>query len=117
MTKLSDDSITSMINSAGSVVPSDAGSMATPSTPSVRNIKKTKKEKRKGKTKTTSHLSAHLSLLITSLMSQCVNQVTPAVTIVKLHSSIQGMTDVIQDASKFPDTAEDKAAVQCQEAV
>ena len=55
--------------------------------------------------------------MITPSTSQHVDKVTLAVAIVELHGSIKDMTQAILIASKPPKSAEDKAAVQCQEAV
>jgi hypothetical protein len=92
---------------------------ATPPPPSAvpsdrsRKSRKTLSEKGKGKARTTSERSSN----ITSSTSHRVDKITPAVAIVELHGSIKDMTQAIVDASKPPETIEDKAAVRTWEVV
>jgi hypothetical protein len=92
---------------------------ATPPPPSAvpsdrsRKSRKTLSEKGKGKARTTLERSSN----ITSSTSHHVDKITPAVAIVELHGSIKDMTQAIVDASKPPETIEDKAAVRTREVV
>jgi hypothetical protein len=104
---------------AGSDLPTESGSAAALSVPSTECSKKTKKSSlQKGKkARTTSECSSACSSTSTPSISQCVEKVTPAVTIVELHGSIKDMTQVILVALKPPESIGEKAAVHCQEAV
>jgi hypothetical protein len=82
-------------------------------------MKKSKKisEKGKGKARTASDRDHSTTSFTTPSTSQRVDKITPAVAIVELHGSIKNMTQAIVDASKAPESFEDKAAVRTQEAV
>ena len=96
--------------------PTESGSVAALSIPSDHSKKSKKSTSDKGKKIRTSGYSASAHSVNPST-SQRVDKVTPAVAIVELHGSIKDMTQAIMVASKPPESAEDRAAVRCQEAV
>ena len=71
----------------------------------------------KGKAKASSGRSSDAKSFKLPSTSQRVNKITPAAALVELHGSVSGMTQAIIDASKLPESTEDKAVARFQQAV